>query len=659
MAQMIDKMPNKPESERIFYTCVANNLPQDIICYHNREVNGMEFDFCLLVKNFGIVIIEVKGWRLKDIIEVKSPDEIITSIYSEPQHSPKKQANGYRFNMINIFQQKYGISPLILDMVCYPYMSEMEYRQCGLNIVSEEAFTLFREDIEDGMAFAKKLRELQYVAKQINYDKMNKQVFNTIRNHFENFSDKEDLDESSYSQLSIFPSRLSVSNIENLIRSYFSGTKQIVFLQNKEDMGQLAANLSNKLKEENISITKGGLAFEPNGNHVVDIFNSKLSLFNFECFLVEELSSICNKEIHIFNGLFANDEITLKELSGKTDFNFNQYKIEHAPTDKHIVVKAGAGTGKTYSMISRISFICHTSSKSGVTVPSEEIAMLTFTDDAAGNMKNRLKAQFMNYFVLTQDVKYLERVTSIERMQISTIHSFAKGIMKSTSLPLGVGADFATVNGDYERKKILRRVLNEYLSKKNKEDKKFLYSLPIRPYDLPNFLLRFIDVMQNKGFDLINAKLESFGVPDKDIPCLNELIIEVAQRAEIEYAKFLRENNKVNLRQYIIYLKKCITDKSFNKNLYKFKQVFIDEFQDVDDSQIVAFLELQKIIGFNFFIVGDLKQSIYRFRGATMDAFTKMGCDSKDWAEYTLNINYRTDKRLLEEFEPLLKNLGD
>lgn len=659
MAQMIDKMPNKPESERVFYTCVANNLPQDIICYHNREVNGMEFDFCLLVKNFGIVIIEVKGWRSKDIIEVKSPDEIITSIYSEPQHSPKKQANGYRFNLINILQQKYGISPLILDMVCYPYMSEMEYRQCGLNIVSEEAFTLFREDIEDGMAFAKKLRELQYVAKQVNYDKMNKQVFNTVRNHFENLSDKADIDKSPYSQLSIFPSQLRVSNIENIIRSYFAGTKQIIFLQNKEDMEQLAANLSNKLKEENISITKGGLTFEPNGNHVVNIVNSKLSLFNFECFLVEELSSICNKEIHIFNGLFANDEITLKELSEKTDFNFNQYKIEHAPTDKHIVVKAGAGTGKTYSMISRISFICHTSSNSRVTVPSEEIAMLTFTDDAAGNMKNRLKAQFMNYFVLTQDVRYLERVTSIERMQISTIHSFAKGIMKSTSLPLGVGADFATVNGDYERKKILRRVLNVYLVKKNKEDKKFLYRLPIRPYDLPNFLLRFIDVMQNKGFDLINAKLESFGVPDKDIPCLNELIIDVAQRAEIEYAKFLRENNKVNLRQYIIYLKKCITDKSFNKNLYKFKQVFIDEFQDVDDSQVVAFLELQKIIGFNFFIVGDLKQSIYRFRGATMDAFTKMGCDSKDWAEYTLNINYRTDKRLLEEFEPLFKNLGD
>lgn len=40
--------------------------------------------------------------------------------------------------------------------------------------------------------------------------------------------------------------------------------------------------------------------------------------------------------------------------------------IEHAPIDKNIVVKAGAGTGKTFSMISRISFICHQASNANI-----------------------------------------------------------------------------------------------------------------------------------------------------------------------------------------------------------------------------------------------------------------------------------------------------
>lgn len=55
-----------------------------------------------------------------------------------------------------MLKDKYGINPLILDMVCYPYMSATDYHQCGLDIVSEESTTLFCEDIEDSKRFGKK-----------------------------------------------------------------------------------------------------------------------------------------------------------------------------------------------------------------------------------------------------------------------------------------------------------------------------------------------------------------------------------------------------------------------------------------------------------------------------------------------------------------------
>ena len=100
-----------------------------------------------------------------------------------------------------------------------------------------------------------------------------------------------------------------------------------------------------------------------------------------------------------------NDEFKelLSVISKKTDFNLQQYEVEHAPCDQHIQVRAGAGTGKTYSMISRISYICSSISRSNVLNPADEIAMLTFTDEAAINMRNRLKIQFRNYFVLTKN----------------------------------------------------------------------------------------------------------------------------------------------------------------------------------------------------------------------------------------------------------------
>lgn len=658
MAQMIDNLPEKPEAEKVFYTCVANNLPNDIICYHNREVNGMEFDFCLLIKNFGLVIVEVKGWTKNNILKVESPDRIYTNIYEKPQTSPKKQANGYRYNLLTILQHKYGVNPLVLDMVCYPYMSEMDYRQCGLNIVSEEAATLFREDIENDSSFAKKLINLFHSAGQSHFDKMTSKLFRVVRSHFEN--DLQD-DSSSlpYSELRIFPNKINITDIDKILNSYFSGVKQIVFLSNEDDMNLLALNVSARLNEQGISIGKDGLTLTGADKVEIKIKDGRFGLFIFDCFLVKDLTQVCDQQVYVQNGLFRQYEHILNAVAERVNFNFNQYKIEHAPIEKDIVVKAGAGTGKTFSMISRISYLCHASVVSHVAVPADEIAMLTFTDDAANNMKSRLKAQFKNYYILTKDVRYLDNVSNIERMQISTIHSFAKDIMKNTSLPLGVGADFSTVNGDFERTKILRRVLNEYLSKKHQEDPSFTFSFGIPPYDLQKFLLRFIDVMQNKGFDITNAKFEDLGQPNIYGEYINELLLEVAKKAESEYERFLIENNQVSLKKYIIYLNKCITDKTFNKTLYSYRFVFIDEFQDVDDAQIVAFQELQKRLGFKLFIVGDLKQSIYRFRGATMDAFTKMCSNTEAWLEYTLNKNYRSDRRLLEGFERVFEKLAE
>ena len=52
----------------------------------------------------------------------------------------------------------------------------------------------------------------------------------------------------------------------------------------------------------------------------------------------------------------------------------------------NIIVKAGAGTGKTYSMVSRVSFLCNKKSRPIANI-FDELAMVTFTNDAADNMK--------------------------------------------------------------------------------------------------------------------------------------------------------------------------------------------------------------------------------------------------------------------------------
>lgn len=658
MALMIDKRDDTYKGEAKVFDCIMNNLPEDVVCYYNREINGKQFDFCLLIEHMGLLIIEVKGWTKNHILEVKNPDEIYTTLYDKPVRSPKKQAFSYKFALLNTYNNKYNINPLIMDMVCYPFMSEQDYKKCGLKIVSEEDFTLFAEDIEDPNRFAMKIANVYQKTNQPTYDKTVGDVYKTCRLHFENdVSIGDEKIENAYSELRTFPEIVTISDVNEIVERYFKGTKQIIFVNDKDSAKLLIQNILKKLDDDGIYLKSGNFILNSKEKNSINVFNGHCNFFNFEIFEVEP--SVLKDKIFVVNGkMNENDRTIIEKICDSVQFNLQQYLIEHAPINGDIVVKAGAGTGKTYSMISRIAYICHASSGANILDVKNEIAMLTFTTEAATNMKTRLKQAFMNYFVLTRDRKYMEMIAGIENMRISTIHSFSNAIIKDTSLPLGIGVDFSTVSGSYQKQKIFDGFFNEYLQKKNDEESMFFKTIPGSIYEFRKMLLQFADMLYNKGFDIKESVSDVFGVPIPQMPYLKEIIEEVIVKTEKEYADYLYENNAVCLSEYMIYLNKCVSDESFNTNLYKYKYIFIDEFQDVDDSQISAFLEMQKKLNFNFFIVGDLKQSIYRFRGATMDAFKKMKCYDSRWKEYSLNINYRTDKRLLEGFDVLFDNMG-
>lgn len=88
--------------------------------------------------------------------------------------------------------------------------------------------------------------------------------------------------------------------------------------------------------------------------------------------------------------------------------------------------------------------------------------------------------------------------------------------------------------------------------------------------------------------------------------------------------------------------------------------MFIDEFQDTDDVQIDAIRKIAELQSYKLFVVGDVKQCIYRFRGAKEDAFNKLGAEqSPEWNKYSLYKNYRTDRHLLDIFHETFSSLGN
>ena len=350
----------------------------------------------------------------------------------------------------------------------------------------------------------------------------------------------------------------------------------------------------------------------------------------------------------------------LEKLAEKSTFNIQQYFIEHASTKKNILVRAGSGTGKTYSMVSRIAFLCNKYESPTVNL-IDEVAMVTFTNDAADNMKNRLKQMFINYFVLTSNPKFLKYIEDTDFMRISTIHKFAREIIKEASMQMGLGDNFAITSGDYVKEQIYEKYLNDFIAKKEAENPNFINEMKLPLYQFRRMLVEFSNQLYNKSIDIKKIKEDELGQAPGLLPFFNEIIMEVIIAAEKEYKTRIQESNKIDLRETMIILKDVVNQKDKEKTHLDYRYIFIDEFQDTDDAQIDSFLKIQQLIGVNcnLFVVGDLKQSIYRFRGATISAFKRLNATPDKWEEYTINTNYRTDSRLLEIMDEIFQRMGD
>lgn len=663
MAMMIDKKPEY-KGEGKLWDSLADNLPEEAIVYNGREVNGREFDFCVLMKNIGMIVIEVKGWIADSIFDVAGVDEIIIQGYDKPEKSPKKQARAYRFGLLNMISDKYNVSPLIFDLVCYPFITKKEYYEKRLDIVSEESLTLFKEDLSDPIRLGDKLLNAYNQCKSIPHAEMDEELMGKIRQHFEpHFQVKKPLELSNqvpYSVAIADAKKMAKKQIHDIVDSYLKGTKTVIFVESEDVADSILYVLEGELNDKGVYAEKNNLRLKKDANNEFSVKSNSFRIFNFELYVVDGLSDFLEESVTIYEGDCTSEErFILEKLSQRTTFNIQQYFIEHASTVKNILVRAGAGTGKTYSMVSRIAFLCNKFENPTVNL-IDDIAMVTFTNDAADNMKNRLKQMFINYFVLTSDPKFLKYIEDTDFMRISTIHKFAREIIKEASMQMGLGNNFAITSGDYIKEQIYEKYLNDFIAKKEAENPNFINEIKLPLYQFRRMLVEFSNQLYNKSIDIKKIKEEELGNAPGLLPFFNEIIMEVIIAAEIEYATKIQESNKIDLRETMIVLNDVLNQKDKDKTHLDYKYIFIDEFQDTDDAQIDSFLKIQQLIGkeCNLFVVGDLKQSIYRFRGATISAFKRLNATPDRWEEHTINTNYRTDSRLLEVMDEIFQGMG-
>ncbi|SNV79177.1 UvrD-helicase domain-containing protein [Clostridium cochlearium] len=342
---------------------------------------------------------------------------------------------------------------------------------------------------------------------------------------------------------------------------------------------------------------------------------------------------------NILNKSFYEDVCCSKE----NKFNNEQYEIINANTNKNIIVTASAGTGKTTAMINRLMFL----RKTVKDFIFSNTILITFTNEASIEMRERLIEILEKYYSFTEDVTYLNMLSEVSETNISTIHSFAKSIIDEFSLNKSINEKIKiTTFEDYKK-----LFLEEAIDKFSKEYPDIYLNVKYFPmYDLVNKIKTIWGKLDNHSIDLNSDKIKlDFGQDENKVSFLIEYVLRYANKKLHDI-----KENKLEVSD----LMKRITNIELIQRInHNYKLIMVDEFQDIDNIQIKFITDLCKYKNLDLFSVGDEKQSIYRFRGAEYTAFKKLKehlkYNPKQLLEFTLVQNYRTEAELLKDINNL------
>ena len=343
------------------------------------------------------------------------------------------------------------------------------------------------------------------------------------------------------------------------------------------------------------------------------------------------------------------EEEIYKKICGDKNcmFNHHQYDIITAPINSNIIVVSGAGTGKTTTMINRLIYLRKIDPK----FRFEQAVLITFTNKASREMRERLLNLLEKYYIVTKDAKYLDMMDEAAQCNISTIHGFSKKIINLYGKNININKKIKIKSFRQKRENAITEALN-IIYKEHKDLYEIIKYYPI--YELENKMLAIWDKLDNYSIDINSKNYDiDFGQDDKNF---SQLICKVIGYAQ----KILDEDKEEELE--ISDLMKKLSNRELIENIdEKYKIIMVDEFQDSDNIQIEFIAELCKAVDANLLVVGDEKQSIYRFRGAEYTAFDKLKKllkeSKKKTIEYEMVRNYRTEKMLLEDINKIFINV--
>lgn len=280
--------------------------------------------------------------------------------------------------------------------------------------------------------------------------------------------------------------------------------------------------------------------------------------------------------------------------------------------DGPLLVLAGAGSGKTRVVSMRIAYLIEQG------IPPSQILAVTFTNKAAGEMKERIHTLLANRFLDGSPT-------------ICTFHSLGVRILRESIALLGYTSQFL-IYDEEDSNKLLKGCLNTLQIQKDGDFKTYRSAISNAKNQL------------QEPSDVIMA----------DVPeIIQSTFVSVYQL----YQQRLKEANAVDFDD-LLFLTVCLF-KEYPEALEvyqtRWQYLLIDEYQDTNHAQ---YLMARLIVGerCNLFVVGDPDQSIYSWRGANIRNILNFEKDYPGAQIVRLEQNYRSRENILDAANHLIRN---
>ena len=312
--------------------------------------------------------------------------------------------------------------------------------------------------------------------------------------------------------------------------------------------------------------------------------------------------------VHILNDLNPSQQEAVKHQEGP------------------LLILAGAGSGKTRALTYRAAYLIQERG-----IPPENILLLTFTNKAAGEMKERIRK-----LLITNHPSFAKasagRQSPVTNLPFAgTFHSFCARLLRQEGKAIGLSTNYL-IYDETDQRETIKRALEKL-------------DIPQKDFN-PRSVLNAISQVKNELIPALEYPQYAKGPYQTTVA-----------RIYLTYQRFLKDAQALDfddlLMETVRLLKK--EDVVLKKYQHRYQYILVDEWQDTNHAQYVLTKLLAKKWR-NLNVVGDASQSIYGWRGADYRNLIRLQEDFPEIKIINLERNYRSTQTILDAANEVIKH---